>query len=105
MPLEPQAEKGFTQAWHDLAESINHMSEDKRKQIQKVLSVFMHDMKHTLGLISNANELIRRDIQKCPQEHKSEDMISIVHTAAQQLDEYFDTIVEACCNKIDIGED
>jgi hypothetical protein len=66
------------------------------------MSIFMHDMKHTLGLINNANELIRRDIQNCPEKHKSDEMVSIVQTGTQQLDAYFDTIVDACCNKINI---
>jgi len=102
MPLEPQAEKGFIQAWQDVANSINQLSASKRNQIQQVMSVFMHDMKHTLGLINNANELIRRDIQNCLEKHKSDEMISIVQTGTRQLDAYFDTIVDACCNKIDI---
>ena len=105
MPLEPQAEKEFTQTWQGVAYSINLLPEDQREQYRKILGVFMHDMKHTLGLITNANELIRRDIQQCPEKHKSGEMISIVHTAARQLDAYFNTIVEACCNQIDIGEE
>lgn len=105
MLSEPQAEKGFTQAWQGVADSINQLSNDQRKQIQQAMGVFMHDMKHTLGLINNANELIRRDIQNCPNNHKSEEMVSIIHTGTQQLDAYFDTIVEACCNIIDISEE
>ena len=105
MPLDPQAEKGFFQSWHAVANSINHVPEDKRKQIQQSLSVFMHDMKHTLGLINNANELLRRDIQNCPDKQKSEEMISIVHTGTQHLNAYFDIIIEACCNKININEE
>jgi hypothetical protein len=102
MPLELQTEKGFNQAWQDVADSINNLPDGKRKQIHQAMSVFMHDMKHTLGLINNANELIRRDIQNCPEKLKSDEMVSIVHTGTQQLDAYFDTIVDACCNKIDI---
>ena len=105
MPLETQAEKGVSNAWQAVADSINHLSNHERKKIRHVLSMFMHDMKHTLGLIANANELIRRDIQSCPEKHKSDEMISIIHNGAQQLDEYFDTIVESCSNRIDVGED
>jgi light-regulated signal transduction histidine kinase (bacteriophytochrome) len=101
MPLEPQAGKEFSEVWRGVADSINLLPEDEKIQYRRVLGVFMHDMKHTLGLINNANELIRRDIQKCSENHESEDMIAIIHKGTQQLDEYIDTIVEACCNKID----
>lgn len=100
MSTEPQAIMEFDQAWQGIADSINLMAEDERKQYRKVLGIFMHDMKHTLGLIVNANELIRRDLQKCPEKHESDDMLSIVRKGTKQLDQYIDTIVEACCNKI-----
>lgn len=105
MPLETQTEKDFSQVWQDVADAINHVPEEKRKKILKNLGVFMHDMKHTLGLINNANELIRRDIQSCPEKHKSDDMIAIVHTSTQQLNLYFDTMIEACCNQINIADE
>jgi hypothetical protein len=97
-----QVEKGFSQVWQGVADSINLLPKGKRELYRKILGIFMHDMKHALGLINNANELIRRDIQGCPEKHKSEDMVAIIHKGTQQLDEYIDTIVEACCNKIDI---
>ncbi|MGD8457804.1 MAG: hypothetical protein PVF83_15585 [Anaerolineales bacterium] len=105
MPDETQTDRNFTQVWRDVADSINCVPEDKRKKILRNLSVFMHDMKHTLGLINNANELIRRDIHSCPEKHKSEDMISIVRTSTQQLNTYFDTMIDACCNQIDVDDE
>jgi hypothetical protein len=90
----------FSQTWEGVADFINQLPQDQRAQYRKTLGVFMHDMKHTLGLINNANELIRRDVQQCPEEHHAVEMIEIIKKGSQQLDGYLNTMLENCCHRI-----
>ena len=59
---------------------INDLPPEQREQYRQSVGAFMHDMKHTLGLIVNANELVRREIKGCQKEHKAIEMIDIIKT-------------------------
>ncbi len=103
MAKKHKQEKEFSQVWEGMAGFVNQLPQDQREQYRKVLGDFMHDMKHTLGLIINANEIVRREVQGCSEEHNAAEMIEIVKTASKQLDGYLNTMVENCCHKIDMG--
>jgi hypothetical protein len=105
MPKEPQDGMEFGKVWQGMAGFINQLPNDQREQIRMSLGNFLHDMKHSLGLINNANELIRRDIQGCPEEHRSAEMIDIIRTGSKQIDEYLNIMVEDCCNIIEVDEE
>lgn len=104
MTNQSQDGEDFSIAWQGVADAINHLPTGEREKYRKSLGIFMHDMKHTLGLINNANEIIRRDIHACKEKHRSEDMITIVYNSTQALDAYFDTMVDQCFNNIESGE-
>ena len=90
------------QFWQGIAALINDLPPEQREQYRQSLGVFMHDMKHTLGLIINANELVRRDVEGCQGEHKAVEMIDIIKTGSQQLDDHLNIVVDDCCNLIEV---
>ena len=92
------------QFWQGIAALINGLPPEQREQYRQSLGAFMHDMKHTLGLIMNANELVRRGIKGCQGEHKAVEMIEIIKTGSQQLDDHLNIIVDDCCNLIEVEE-
>ena len=94
----------FSQAWQGMAGFINQLPNDEREKYRKAIGDFMHDMKHALGLINNANEIVRRDVNGCSEEHKAGEMIDIIKTGSQQLDGYLNTMLENFCDKIDLDE-
>jgi hypothetical protein len=104
MAKKHEQEMDSSQVWQGVAGFINQLPADQREQYRKSLGFFMHDMKHTLGLINNANEIIRRDVQACPEDHRAAEMIDIIKTGSKQLDAYLNTMVEECCHRIETEE-
>ena len=94
----------FEKVWQDLAEDLNHLPIVTRQRYRQDLGQFMHDMKHTLGLVINANEIILRDMGDDPENERSKEMLDIVRSASKQLNVYFDVIVNGCLNRLDVGE-
>lgn len=90
----------ISHVWQGMAGFINQLPNDEREQYRKAIGNFMHDMKHTLGLIINANEIVRRDLNGCPEEIRAEEMIDIIKKGSQQLDGYLNTILENFCHRI-----
>lgn len=100
-----QSSDRYTQMWQDLAEVLNRLPIEDQEAYRKVLGEYLHDMKHTLGLITNANEILRRDVGERPERSRSLEMINIIHTGALQLDGYLTTMVEEFANRIEASED
>ena len=92
------------QYWKGMAALINNLPPEQREQYRQSLGSFMHDMKHTLGLIINANELVRRDIEDCQGDHKAVELIDIIKTGSQQLDDLLNILLNDCCNLIEVQE-
>ena len=104
MTIQSQEGEEFSQVWLGVADSINQLPKEEREKFRQVLGVFMHDMKHNLGLIANANELIRRHFQKGQEDRRAKEMIAIIHEGTQRLDAYIDVMVKDCVNKIEPNE-
>lgn len=102
MTKNTQGMSGHSQSWQEIAALINDLPLEQREQYRRSLGAFMHDMKHTLGLIVNANELVSREIKKCPEEHKAVEMIDIIKIGSKQLDDHLNVIVNDCCNLIEV---
>ena len=94
----------FEKVWQDLAEEINNLPRESRERYRQELGQFMHDMKHTLGLVINANEIAIRDVADDPDNDRSMEMLDIIRTAASQLNQHLDVIVGGCLNRIEIEE-
>ena len=92
----------FEGTWQELSILINQLSQDDKQRLRDSLGEFTHDMKHALGLISSGSELIRRDFASCGHEHKSQEMIDVIHTGFEQANAYLDVIVSNLSNKIDV---
>ena len=90
------------QYWKGMAALINDLPPEQREQYRQSLGAFMHDMKNTLGLIINANELVRRDVEGCQGDHKAVELIDIIKTGSQQLDDLLNIVVNDCCNLIEV---
>ncbi len=92
------------QFWQGIADLINDLPPEQREQYRQSLGAFMHDMKHTLGLIINANELVRREVEGKQWENNAVELIEIIKTGSQQLDDLLNIIVGDCCNLIEVQE-
>ena len=95
------AEK-YEQTWRKISELVNGLPLEDRQQLRDSLGLFTHDIKHSLGLISSGNELIRRDFASCGHEHTSIEMPDVIQTGFEQINAYFDVIVSNLNNKIDV---
>lgn len=100
--MDNQAERNdeHAQTWRDLAGLVNGLPVEEREQYRAVVGNFMHDMKHTLGLITNANEILRRDVENDPGKSRSVEMLNIIRTGALQMDVYLNTMVKEFANHI-----
>lgn len=94
--------KKFEALWQELAGLINELPIERREGYREVLGEFLHDMKHTLGLITNANAILRRDVEGAPEKTRGLEMIKIVQTGATQLNEYLNILVEEFGNAIEV---
>lgn len=100
--MDNQTERNddHVQTWRDLAELVNALPVEERERYRAVVGNFMHDMKHTLGLITNANEILRRDVENDPGKSRSLEMLNIIRTGALQMDGYLNTMVNEFANHI-----
>jgi hypothetical protein len=100
MDNQTEGKNEHAQTWRELAGLVNNLPVEEREQYRAVVGNFMHDMKHTLGLITNANEILRRDVENEPGKSRSLEMLNIIRTGALQMDGYLNTMVEEFANHI-----
>lgn len=104
MAEEMQSESPQEQVWQDLMGLVNQLPLEMRERYRQALGKFMHDMKHTLGLITTAQALARRTTGDTPDLEKTLEMLEIIRTSSMQMDEYLNTIVDDLCNRIEIKD-
>ncbi|MBW8012437.1 MAG: hypothetical protein FVQ83_14575 [Chloroflexi bacterium] len=91
--------------WDDLAELVNQLPQDERKRYRKNLGKFMHDLRNTLALITNSEDLIRRDFRERDDVDSVMELMNIVKTATHRASGHLTDIIESFGDQINLSED
>jgi hypothetical protein len=95
-------EEDMAVSWREFAEMLNQLPVEEKKRYHALLGQFLHDVKHSLGLISNANELLRRDANAFPDKHRAKEMIGVTRTGFEQLNGYVNVMLRNFYEHIDV---
>ena len=85
---------GYSAAFLDIAQAASQLPEDKRVEVSNQLGTYTHDLKHLLGLVTGANEIILRHASSDEPGGKIVEMVEIIQDATIQMDAYFDLLVD-----------
>ncbi len=99
-----QVPQKHLEIWTDLADLVNNLPPEDRKRYRNNLGKFMHDLRHTLGLITNSEDLIRRDLRERPDSEHVMALLDIVRTGARRATVHLTDIVESFGDKIEMDE-
>lgn len=91
----------YSPAFQELAEIVNRQPEESRELVRRALGEYLHDIKHTLGLITGANTIIQRDLEDGPENFDSAEMLTIVMDAALRINKYVNLLNENLVTQID----
>lgn len=103
MTDDVQQSPKYQQIWRELAEQVNQLPLETRERYHQTLSELLHDMKHTLGLIMNAQELAWRGLDDDPKIEKTLEMLDIIRTGSVQMNGYLNTMMDDCVNLIEVN--
>jgi hypothetical protein len=99
---DEEASKAYLDSWNELAEMINALPVEDRRRFRKTIGKFMHDMRHTLGLIINSQDLLRRDIQEKAMITDPVSLLNIIKMASMRGNALLNDLVEEFANQIDV---
>lgn len=104
MPPNPSdhVSQKHLEIWDDLADLVNQLPLEERKRHRKNLGKFMHDLRNTLGLITNSQDLIRRDFRERDDVDSVMDLINIIKTATQRASVHLTDIIESFGDQINL---
>ena len=94
---------GYLAAFLEIAQAANQLPENRRAEISNQLGAYTHDLKHLLGLVTGANEIILRRSPSDESVGKIIEMVEIIQDAASQMDAYFDLLVDNLYHPIEQG--
>ena len=103
-PRDRSAQKHL-EIWDDLAELVNQLPLDERKRYRKNLGKFMHDLRNTLALITNSEDLIRRDFRDREDVDSVMELMNIVKTATHRASGHLTDIIESFGDQIDLSDE
>jgi hypothetical protein len=95
----------YIRFWRDMAELINKLPIEERRKYYENLGKFVHDMRHTLGLITNAQDLLRRDIVERARISDPLSLLNIIKMASMRGSTLVNDVAEAFGTHIDLGEE
>jgi nitrogen-specific signal transduction histidine kinase len=99
---EPSSiEDKYALFFSQLAELINQQPPDTRADTRRLIGDYLHDIKHTLGLITGANTLIERDLKDESEPFDSFEMLEIANQASMTINQYLNLVNENFASKID----
>ena len=90
--------------WELLAQLINQMPSEERQKYRQSMGEFMHDMHHTLGLISNAQDLLRRDLMENARLSDPLRMLDIIKTASERGCVLLNEVIDSFGNQIELSD-
>ena len=99
---DDEAAKAYLESWNELAEMINALPVEDRRRFRKTIGKFMHDMRHTLGLIINSQDLLRRDIKDRAMITDPISLLNIIKMAGMRGNALLAELVEEFANQIDV---
>jgi hypothetical protein len=91
----------YRQAFKELADLINRQSPDIREETRRVFGEYLHDIKHTIGLITGATTIILRDLEDGCEDFDSAEMLPIINDAAMRINHYVNLLNETLVTQID----
>ena len=101
-PSDKESSKAYLDSWNELAEMIDALPLEDRHRFRKTIGKFMHDMRHTLGLIINSQDLLRRDIQDRAMITDPVSLLNIIKMASIRGNALLNDLVEEFANQIDV---
>ena len=104
MPTTPgdHGSQKHLEIWDDLADLVNQLPLEERQRYRKNLGKFMHDLHNTLALITNSEDLIRRDFRERDDVDSVMDLINIVKTATRRARVHLTDIIKSFGDQIKI---
>jgi hypothetical protein len=96
----------YVQTFWELAEIVNQQPEQTREQVRVLFGDYLHDIKHTLGLVTGANTVLRRNLSSQNKDQENLETLQIADQAAQKISLYLDLLAENFAGRInaDVGE-
>ena len=99
---DDEASRAYLDSWNELAEMINALPLEDRRRFRKTIGKFMHDMRHTLGLIVNSQDLLRRDMTEKAMISDPVSLLNIIKMASMRGNALLNDLVEQFANQIDV---
>lgn len=99
---DEEASKAYLDSWNELAEMINALPPEDRQRFRQTIGKFMHDMRHTLGLIINSQDLLRRDMMEKAMITDPVSLLNIIKMAGMRGNALLNDLVEEFANRIDV---
>ncbi|MEN8241934.1 MAG: hypothetical protein ABFS17_08440 [Chloroflexota bacterium] len=94
-------EEKYALFFRELAELVNQQPAETREHTRRLIGEFLHDIKHTLGLITGANTIIERDLGDKSEPFDSFEMIQIADQASMVIDAHLDLLNQHFASRID----
>ena len=66
------------QIWRGMARLVNELPREERQRYQREFARFAHDLRHDLGVVANAEALLRTDLQSLPDTAEMLDFLEIL---------------------------
>ena len=99
---EKTPEEVYEEVWRGLADLVNELPMEKRKYYVHILGKFMHDMRHTLGLITNSQDLLRRDIVEKARISDPMSLLNIIQTASMRGSVLVESFVQGFAHQVEL---
>ncbi len=75
----------YREVWKRMAERLDELPWDERRRYQRSVSLFVHDLRHLLGIVYSAEGLLTKKLKSKPEEIELLDMIHSANTDAIDL--------------------
>jgi hypothetical protein len=85
MEIAPERREDFIRLWDALVALVNYLPEDERQEMQTNLKEYIHELRHTIGLITSAQALLQRDLSTREDRADILMLLDIISIAANRL--------------------
>ncbi len=92
------------QHWNELAEMVNELPLEERVRIREYVGLLVHDLRHSLGLISNAQALLRRELSKKEDMDDALSFLDIINIASNTATNLLSDTAQTMGDKIEIPD-
>ena len=71
--------------WDELIDLADQLPDEKRQELLALIRVYIHEVRHTIGLITSSEALLRRDLEGKPGAAEAQVLLDIISIAAKRL--------------------